>query len=71
MTETGKNFIANVKSMLERYGWDQKDLAGQMGVSPAYISQVLSGQYNVSLAVVEQFAEALECPVQKLLRDRS
>ncbi len=35
-------------AMVER-GWNQKELANALGVSPSYVTQLLRGQRNVSL----------------------
>ncbi len=53
-------FRENVAHLLEEYAWTQTELAEQMGVTKAYVSQVMTGHRGIGLEGVDKFAKALQ-----------
>ncbi len=46
---------------------NQGDLAGQLGVSQAYLSYLEKGQRQITLELLERIASALQCRITDLL----
>lgn len=63
-----KVFRANVKQRLASMGWNQGDLAEEMGVTPSYITQILGRHRGVGLDVLENVANALDVPADELIK---
>ena len=63
-------FRANVADLLEKYGWNQNDLAAAMGVTRGYVSQVMTGHVGIGLEGIEKFAEALSVEPSKLIAEK-
>lgn len=61
------NFRHNVRKRRKELRLTQEQLAGRLGVSGAYISEVEAGRHTPSLETVERFAPALDCPPLNLL----
>src|SRR5262245_46941489 len=51
--------VALAKAMRAAGGMKQKDLARAMGVSPAYISSVMSGNENLTVEQMSRLAESV------------
>lgn len=66
-----ENFRENVKQLLQERNMSRSDLARTMGVSPAYVTQLLTGSHEPGLRVVEKVAVALEVCPQDLLKSFS
>jgi len=45
----------------------QKDMAVMLGISPAYLSLVENTERDVSLDILEKYADALDIPVEFLI----
>ena len=57
------------KALREKKGLTQEELAGRVGVTKAYISQLESGaRKNPSLVVLKRLAKALRVPITELLK---
>lgn len=52
-------FIAQVKGILKEQGLSRTDLARLLGVTPAYMSTILSGRRKISGTVAERILSAL------------
>lgn len=51
--------IYTLTDAMERTGVRRTDLADQLGVSRAYVTQALSGKYNLTIRTVAKLADAL------------
>lgn len=58
-------FARNVEDMMSKKELKQKDLAEKMNVSTAYISKVLNGNINMTLATMSKIAKALDCNISE------
>jgi transcriptional regulator with XRE-family HTH domain len=63
-------FRRNVRARMQALEFSQADLAGKMGVTPAFISQMLSGYRNPGLNSLEDFAKALGVDASDLLAEK-
>lgn len=63
-------FRANVEAHLDGKGWTQSHLAEEMGVTPSYISQILSGHRGVAFEALEKVAKALGVAPDTLIKAR-
>lgn len=63
--------ISDLCKAMKRHGIAKKELAARVGVSPAFVSQVLNGKPNLTLLTLAKFAIALdlECHVELRPRD--
>ena len=52
-------FVVILERARKQSGLKKKDLARRLGVTPARVTQVLSGDSNVTLRTIAQFALAL------------
>ena len=59
----------NIEVHLARQHADQKDLAKFLGVTPGFISSVMSGRKMVPLNAVDRIAEFLKIPLSALFAD--
>lgn len=52
-------------------GLTQERLAGEVGISPQYLSRIENGSYpkSVSLSTLMRIAQKLEVPMSKLMED--
>lgn len=62
-----ENFRTNVCHMLDTLGWTRTQLADGIGKTRQYVTCYLNGHRDPGLVVVEEFAEALGVPAQRLL----
>jgi predicted transcriptional regulator len=63
-------FRANVRGRMAALGLSQDALAKRMKVTPAFVSQMLSGHRNPGLNSLEDFAKALEIDASELISDK-
>lgn len=59
-----------LREYFERTGTQQQELAAQVGVSSAYINQILNGVRRPSLAVAVRLAGVARIPISSLLSSR-
>ena len=57
-----------VRSLRERRGVSQEAFAVIAGIHRTYVSSIELGKVQVSIAIAEQLANALEMPLSKLWR---
>ncbi|MGW0412090.1 helix-turn-helix domain-containing protein [Streptomyces collinus] len=55
---------ASLAGLLAGLGWSRSDLAKAMGVSPGRISQIMSGDANLTVRTLAAVAEALDAEVE-------
>ncbi len=60
-------FRANVRARCEALGMNQTALAVAVGVTPAAISQILSGATEPKLSTAFRIAHALKCSIEDLV----
>lgn len=58
--EVSLQIIADIYQAMLRHNMTKKELAGRVGVSPAFVSQVLNGKPNLTLLTLAKFAIALD-----------
>jgi transcriptional regulator with XRE-family HTH domain len=63
------NFRHNVKVAMELQGLSVRSLAGVIGTSPAYISNLLQGKNVPSIDRCEEISVAVSVPLERLLAD--
>jgi len=56
----------NLKSVLKYSSKSQKQIAAEIGISRAYLSQVVNGKYDPSISVVLLLMDSLEYPYSKI-----
>lgn len=57
-------FVNELLRLMSEKGINQKELAGKAGVSPAYVSKVLSGDMNLSIESMSKFTFALDARIE-------
>lgn len=62
-------FVANVRERMDELGLSQSELAGLLGVTRSYVSQILSGHRRPGLDTLETFADALQMKPEDLIRE--
>jgi transcriptional regulator with XRE-family HTH domain len=62
-----ERFRANVRVYCRRLGVTQRVLANRADVSEQYLSKMLAGGANPTLALCERIAAALDVPLEGLL----
>lgn len=62
-------FRRNTRARMDALGMSQADLAEKLRVTPAFVSQMLSGHRNPGLNSLEDFAAALDIEAAELLRE--
>jgi XRE family aerobic/anaerobic benzoate catabolism transcriptional regulator len=62
---------ARVKALRARKGMPRRVLAAQADVSERHLASLESGVGNVTVRVLRQIADALECPIAELLGDET
>ncbi|MBE2287002.1 MAG: helix-turn-helix transcriptional regulator [Prosthecobacter sp.] len=65
-----QRFAANLKEQRLAKGLSQEDLADLCGLHRTYVGSVERGERNISIDNMERFAQALEMPLEKLIRER-
>lgn len=61
--------MRNVARLRKLKGWNQTDLANEVGVNQATISKAEKGDGGVSLRTYQAIADALEVPLYELFID--
>src|ERR1043165_1160741 len=62
--DTKKKFIAfRIRSILQKKGWAQQQLADAMNVNKSYVSKVLAGEQNLSLEGIFSIERSLGAPI--------
>lgn len=68
MSSILKNFGKKIGKLRLKRGFSQERLAELADVHRTYISQIESGQRNIALKNIEKLANALDVPLDSLLR---
>jgi transcriptional regulator with XRE-family HTH domain len=63
-----KKFGAKVKYLRTEKGWSQEKLALTADLDRTYIPSIEAGKRNVSIAVIEKIANALNVEIIELLK---
>lgn len=63
-------FIRNVRERMRILKISQAELARRMGVTPSFVSQMLSGHRRPGLESLEDFAKSLECDPADLIAEK-
>lgn len=58
-----------IKEVMIAKGVKSVDLAHKMGKSKQYISNIINGKGTLSISMLCEFADALECTVAELMAD--
>lgn len=61
-------FGKNVREQRTRLGLTQEELASRAGVHRTYVGMIERAEKNITLENIEKFANALEIPLDKLMR---
>ena len=67
-SDTTKRFSKNLMEIMNCIGITGIELSKRTGLTPAAISQILSGKREPLLSTAEKIALALSCSVERLLR---
>lgn len=59
----------NIKVLRTARGWNQRELAKQVGVSSVAVSHWETGKKYPRKSIMDRLADVLEVPVQRLFRD--
>lgn len=62
-------FRENVRTLLSKRRWSQRELAAAAGISPAAVSQILAGSMSPTLSMMNKIASAFDVSVPDLTRD--
>lgn len=62
-------FGITVRRLRERKGFSQEEFAGMADVHRTYMSSIERGKVQVSIAVAQKVAEALDIPLSRLWRE--
>jgi transcriptional regulator with XRE-family HTH domain len=65
-----ETFVVNLRAMLVEHGLTQSDLALRLGVTPSYVSQLLSGHRTPQLETLEKLAKAMKCQAADFLLEK-
>ncbi|ARZ69105.1 DNA-binding protein [Streptomyces albireticuli] len=65
-----RHATASLAGLLAEQGMSRKDLADTMGVSPGRVSQILSGDENLTMRSLAAVAEALDLRVEISFSER-
>jgi transcriptional regulator with XRE-family HTH domain len=52
--------LDSVERYMQAHGWDNKELAARLGVTEGRVSQILSGEQNLTLKTLASLAAALQ-----------
>lgn len=64
-----QRFAANLKEQRLAKGLSQEDLADLCGLHRTYVGSVERGERNISIDNMERLAQALDVPLEKLIRE--
>ncbi len=62
-------FKENVRTLLSKRRWSQRELAAAAGISPAAVSQILAGSVSPTLMMMNKIAAAFGVSVADLTQD--
>lgn len=69
MAEIEKVFGEVIRRRRERMGVSQEAFAGMAGVHRTYMSSIERGRVQISIAVAQKLADALQTPLSRIFRD--
>jgi transcriptional regulator with XRE-family HTH domain len=69
MSKTALLFGAAVRRHRERAKLSQEDFADKAGIHRTYVSSIELGKVQVSIAVAQRLAEALEVPMSRIWKE--
>lgn len=69
MSKIEEVFGAVIRRRRERKGYSQEEFAAVAGVHRTYMSSIERGKVQVSIAVAQKLADALEVPLSRLWRE--
>ena len=55
------DFAVEVEKAMETEGISKKELASRLGVAPARVTKILSGESNLTIETMQKIADALGC----------
>src|SRR5262245_12456114 len=58
-----------LKFILDRDAWTQREFAGKMDKSQPWLQKILSGENDIRLEHLDEFARVLGIPAGELIRD--
>lgn len=68
MPQISKKLGANIKRIRVKKGMTQGDICRKLGMDRSYMSAIESGKKNVTIAVLDKLANALDVPVNNLIK---
>jgi transcriptional regulator with XRE-family HTH domain len=67
LTQLQNELHRELMAYMEKHGLNKKQMAERLGVSPAYVSQVLNGQFNFTVMKLVELSLAIDkVPVIRL-----
>ena len=69
MKRIEESFGAAIRKYRLKLGLSQEDFADKAGIHRTYVSSIELGKVQVSIAIAEKLAVALEVPLSKLWRE--
>ena len=69
MPKIEQEFGKAVRRRRQRLKLSQEGFADKAGIHRTYVSSIERGKVQVSIAVAQRLAVALECPLSRLFRD--
>ncbi len=67
ITKTSRKLGANIKKIRVRKKMSQGDICRKLNMDRSYMSAIESGKKNITLAVLEKLARALDTSVSELM----
>lgn len=59
--QAAAGFLQALAGQMDAAGMSNAELARRLGVSPAYVSKLMRGPANLSLATLAKLAQAVDC----------
>jgi transcriptional regulator with XRE-family HTH domain len=69
MKKIEEHFGAVIRRRRERKGFSQEEFASVAGVHRTYMSSIERGKVQVSIAVAQKLADALEVPLSRVWKE--
>lgn len=67
LTQLQNEIYRELMAYMEKHGLNKKQMAERLGVSPAYVSQILNGQFNFTVMRLVELSLAIDkVPVIRL-----
>lgn len=66
--EHRKKIGERIRTILDKKGWKQQQLADASGFTKSYISLIISGSMNITLETIETLEKALNEPIIEVLK---